>query len=150
MCNRSRVQTDGDPFDLKRFVDAQSPVYASVLNELRGGRKRSHWMWFVFPQLLGLGGSAMAARYGITSLEEARAYLHHELLGPRLRECTRLVNQVQDRSVADIFASPDDLKLCSSMTLFALAADDNRDFVELLDKYYRGRQDARTLSQLSG
>ena len=150
MCNRSRVQTDGDPFDLKRFVDAQAPVYASVVDELRGGRKRSHWMWFVFPQLLGLGSSPMAARYGITSLHEARAYLHNELLGPRLRECTQLVNQVQHRSIAQIFGSPDNLKLRSSMTLFALAADDNRDFVELLDKYYRGRHDPLTLAELGG
>jgi uncharacterized protein (DUF1810 family) len=150
MCNRSQVQTDDDPFELKRFVDAQDPVYGSVVDELRGGRKRSHWMWFVFPQLLGLGGSPMAARYGIASLEEARAYLHHDLLGPRLRECTELVNGVQGRSVAEIFGSPDDLKLCSSMTLFALAADDNHDFVELLDKYYRGRRDPLTLAQLSG
>lgn len=143
------MESDGDPFDLKRFVDAQAPVYGGVVNELRGGRKRSHWMWFVFPQLLGLGNSPMAARYGITSLHEARAYLHHELLGPRLRECTQLVNAVPDRSIAEIFGSPDDLKLRSSMTLFALAADDNHDFVELLDKYYRGQRDPLTLSQLS-
>ena len=150
MCNRSPVQSDRDPFDLRRFVDAQASVYNTVVDELRGGRKRSHWMWFVFPQLLGLGSSPMAARYGITSLDEARAYLHHELLGPRLRECTELVNQVQHRSIAQIFGSPDDLKLCSSMTLFALAADDNHDFVELLDKYYSGRRDPRTLAELSG
>ena len=143
------MESDGDPFDLKRFVDAQAPVYGDVVDELRGGRKRSHWMWFVFPQLLGLGDSPMAARYGITSLHEARAYLHHELLGPRLRECTQLVNAVPDRSIAEIFGSPDDLKLRSSMTLFALAADDNHDFVELLDKYYRGQRDPLTLSQLS-
>jgi uncharacterized protein (DUF1810 family) len=144
------VQSDSDPFDLTRFVDAQAPVYPSVVDELRGGRKRSHWMWFVFPQLLGLGSSPMAARYGITSLHEARAYLHHDLLGPRLHECTQLVNQVQGRSITEIFGSPDDLKLCSSMTLFALAADDNHDFVELLDKYYSGRHDPRTLAELSG
>ena len=143
------MESDRDPFDLKRFVDAQAPVYGDVVDELRGGRKRSHWMWFVFPQLLGLGGSPMAARYGITSLHEARAYLHHELLGPRLHECTQLVNAVQDRSIAQIFGAPDDLKLCSSMTLFALAADDNHDFVELLAKYYRGQRDPLTLSRLS-
>jgi len=150
MCNRSPVQSDRDPFDLRRFVDAQASVYNTVVDELRGGRKRSHWMWFVFPQLLGLGGSPMAARYGITSLHEARAYLRHDLLGPRLHECTQLVNRVQDRSIAQIFGSPDDLKLCSSMTLFASAADDNHDFVELLDKYYRGRHDPLTLAQLNG
>lgn len=138
----------GDPFDLKRFVDAQEPVYGDVVDELRAGRKRSHWMWFVFPQLRGLGGSPTAVRYGISSLDEARAYLRHELLGSRLRECTRLVNEVRGRSVSDIFGSPDDLKLCSSMTLFSNATDDNEDFVALLDKYYDGRQDRLTLERL--
>jgi uncharacterized protein (DUF1810 family) len=140
----------GDPFDLKRFVDAQDPVYGNVVEELRAGRKRSHWMWFVFPQLRGLGGSPMAHRYGISSLDEARAYLRHDVLGPRLRECARLVNQVQGRSATEIFGSPDDLKLCSSMTLFARAADDNEDFLALLDKYYDGRQDQLTLERLDG
>jgi uncharacterized protein (DUF1810 family) len=144
------MESDGDPFELKRFVDAQARVYADVVDELRAGRKRSHWMWFVFPQLLGLGSSPMAARFGIASLREARAYLHHDMLGPRLHECSQLVNQVQGRSIAEIFGSPDDLKLCSSMTLFALAADDKHDFVELLDKYYRGRHDPLTLAQLGG
>lgn len=139
-----------DPFDLKRFVDAQAPVYRDVIEELRAGRKRSHWMWFVFPQLRGLGSSPTAVHYGISSLEEARAYLAHDLLGPRLRECTRLVNDVADRSAADIFGSPDDLKLRSSMTLFARATDDNQDFVALLDKYYGGEQDPLTLERLTG
>jgi uncharacterized protein (DUF1810 family) len=138
-----------DPFDLKRFVDAQAPVFRTVVDELRGGRKRGHWMWFVFPQLRGLGSSPMAERYGISSLEEARAYLRHDLLGPRLRECTGLVNQVQGRSVAEIFGSPDDLKLCSSMTLFARATDDNADFLALLDRYYGGRQDPVTVTRLT-
>jgi uncharacterized protein (DUF1810 family) len=145
------MESPGQPlesFDLQRFVDAQAPVYRSVVDELRGGRKRSHWMWFVFPQLSGLGGSSMAVRYGIESLQEARAYLRHELLGPRLHECTQLVNQVQGRSIAEIFGSPDDLKLCSSMTLFAVATDDNQDFVDLLAKYYRGLQDPLTLARL--
>jgi len=137
-----------DPFDLTRFVVAQAPVYDTVVEELRGGRKRSHWMWFVFPQLRGLGGSPTAVHYGISSLQEARAYLEHELLGPRLHECTQLVNQVQGRSIAEIFGSPDDLKLCSSMTLFAVASDDNQDFVDLLAKYYRGLQDPLTLARL--
>jgi uncharacterized protein (DUF1810 family) len=137
-----------DPFDLKRFVDAQAPVYRGVVDELRGGRKRSHWMWFVFPQLRGLGSSPMASRYGIASLEEARAYLRHDLLGPRLHECTQLVNQVQGRSIAEIFGSPDDLKLRSSMTLFARATEDNRDFVALLDRYYNGDQDELTVAAL--
>ncbi|OBB64239.1 DUF1810 domain-containing protein [Mycobacterium sp. 852014-50255_SCH5639931] len=142
------MESASDPFDLQRFVDAQAPVYRNVVEELRSGRKRSHWMWFVFPQLRGLGGSPTAVHYGISSLEEARAYLGHELLGPRLRECARLVDAVQGRSVADIFGSPDDLKLRSSMTLFARAADDNEEFLAVLDKYYDGRQDQLTLERL--
>lgn len=143
------MESAGDPFDLKRFVDAQRPVYDDVVAELRAGRKRGHWMWFVFPQLRGLGGSAMAARFGIASLEEAGAYLRHELLGPRLHECARLVSAVQGRSIGQIFGSPDDLKLCSSMTLFAHAAEDNADFVAVLHKYYDGRQDRLTLERLA-
>jgi uncharacterized protein (DUF1810 family) len=143
------MESAGDPFDLKRFVDAQEPVYGDVVDELRAGRKRSHWMWFVFPQLRGLGGSAMAARFGIASLQEARAYLSHELLGPRLRECTQLVNQVQGRSAEEIFGSPDDLKLRSSMTLFAHATEDNHDFIAVLDTYYDGHQDRLTVERLT-
>jgi uncharacterized protein (DUF1810 family) len=144
------VALASDPFDLRRFVSAQSGIYRTAVAELREGRKRGHWMWFIFPQLRGLGGSAMAARYGITSLEEARAYLAHEVLGPRLRECARLVNEVQDRSIVDIFGSPDDLKLRSSMTLFAHATDDNQDFVALLDNYFYGQEDPLTLARLAG
>jgi uncharacterized protein (DUF1810 family) len=143
------VESAGNPFNLQRFVDAQAPVYRGVVEELRAGRKRSHWMWFVFPQLLGLGGSPMAVRYGISSLDEAAAYLRHELLGPRLHECTRLVNQAQDRTIGEIFGSPDDLKLRSSMTLFARATEDNENFIALLDKYYDGRQDELTLTRLN-
>ncbi|MEM6106853.1 DUF1810 domain-containing protein [Mycobacterium sp. 050272] len=137
-----------DPFDLTRFVVAQEPVYGSVVQELRDGRKRGHWMWFVFPQLRGLGSSPTAVHYGISSLQEARAYLGHDVLGPRLHECTRLVNQLRGRSITEIFGSPDDLKLRSSMTLFALATDDPQDFRTLLDVYYRGEQDALTLARL--
>jgi uncharacterized protein (DUF1810 family) len=143
------MESAGDPFDLKRFVDAQAPVYGNVVGELRDGRKRSHWMWFVFPQLRGLGGSPTAVHYGISSLDEARAYLDHDVLGPRLRECARLVNEVQGRSAGQIFGSPDDLKLCSSMTLFARATEDNQDFIAVLDKYYDGRQDQLTLQRLA-
>lgn len=142
------MESIGDPFDLKRFVDAQAAVYGNVVGELRDGRKRSHWMWFVFPQLRGLGGSPTAVHYGISSLDEARAYLGHALLGPRLRECARLVTGVQGRSAAEIFGSPDDLKLCSSMTLFAHATEDDADFVAVLEKYYEGRQDELTLKRL--
>ncbi|BBZ69656.1 DUF1810 domain-containing protein [Mycobacterium paraseoulense] len=142
------MESASDPYDLNRFTKAQAAVYPHVVAELRDGRKRGHWMWFVFPQLRGLGSSPTADRYGISSLGEAKGYLRHDVLGPRLRECTRLVNEVQGRSVRDIFGSPDDLKLRSSMTLFAHATDDNEDFVALLDKYYDGRQDQLTLERL--
>jgi uncharacterized protein (DUF1810 family) len=142
------MESDTDPFDLQRFVDAQARAYHTVVEELRAGRKRSHWIWFVFPQICGLGSSPMAARYAISSLDEARAYLAHEVLGPRLRECARLVNAIQGRSIRDIFGSPDDLKVRSSMTLFAHATDDNQYFVALLDKYYDGEDDPLTLQRL--
>jgi uncharacterized protein (DUF1810 family) len=143
------MQSASDPFDLQRFVDAQARVYPQVLDELRAGRKRSHWIWFVFPQIAGLGSSPTAARYAISSLDEARAYLRHELLGPRLHECAQLVNAVQGRSISEIFGSPDDLKVRSSMTLFAHASEDNRDFVELLERYYGGEEDRLTLERLT-
>lgn len=138
-----------DPFDLQRFLDAQARVYHTVLDELRAGRKRSHWIWFVFPQVSGLGSSPTAARYAIASLDEARAYLDHDVLGPRLRECARLVNEVEGRSIREIFGSPDDLKVRSSMTLFARATDDNREFLAVLKKYYGGEEDPRTVTRLS-
>ncbi len=139
----------GDPYDLQRFVDAQEPVYDAVISELTVGRKRSHWIWFVFPQLRGLGSSPTAVRYGISSREEAVAYLAHEVLGPRLRECTRLVAQIDGRSVEEIFGWPDYLKVRSSMTLFARSTDDNADFVAVLDKFYGGEQDPVTVEALS-
>jgi uncharacterized protein (DUF1810 family) len=138
-----------DQFDLQRFVDAQHPVYDTVLAELRGGAKRSHWIWFVFPQLRGLGRSPTAAQYGIASLDEARAYLAHDVLGPRLAECTRLVLAIDGRSVEDIFGWPDNLKVRSSMTLFAHATDDNADFRGVLDKFYGGEEDPATVERLS-
>ena len=139
----------GDPFDLHRFVDAQTGVYGTVVDELRAGRKRSHWMWFVFPQLRGLGRSPTAVRFSISSLDEARAYLAHDVLGPRLRECTRLVAAIDGRTAEEIFGWPDDMKLRSSMTLFARAADDNADFVDVLEKFYGGEEDPATLTRLS-
>jgi uncharacterized protein (DUF1810 family) len=138
-----------DPFDLRRFVDAQDRVYATVLEELRSGRKRSHWIWFVFPQLQGLGRSPTAIRYGITSLAEAKAYLDHDVLGPRLRECARAVVQISGSSADEIFGWPDDLKVRSSMTLFARATDDNADFRAVLDRFYDGVEDALTVEQLA-
>ncbi|WP_280830886.1 DUF1810 domain-containing protein [Mycolicibacterium frederiksbergense] len=142
----------GDPFDLRRFTEAQDGVYPTVLDELRSGRKRSHWIWYIFPQLRGLGHSATAHRYGISSRAEASAYLDHEVLGPRLRECTRLVAEIEDRSAEDIFGWPDCLKVRSSMTLFAVAARDNNapdaDFVAVLDRLYLGELDPRTTELL--
>jgi uncharacterized protein (DUF1810 family) len=143
------MESARDTFDLQRFVDAQDAVYDAVVEELRAGRKRSHWIWFVFPQLSGLGHSAMAARYGISSRDEARAYLEHGVLGPRLHECTRLVIAIRGRSIEEIFGFPDDLKVRSSMTLFARATEDNQDFVQLLDKYYDGEEDPLTVARLS-
>ena len=137
-----------DPFDLQRFLDAQAPVYERVVAELRHGQKQSHWMWFVFPQIKGLGSGAMARRFAISSRAEAEAYLDHPLLGPRLRECTRLVVAVQGRTIDAILGYPDDLKFRSSMTLFASVAPDENDFVEALDKFYGGAMDRATLERL--
>ncbi len=130
-----------DPFRLQRFVDAQAPVYDRVLEELRRGEKRSHWMWFIFPQLRGLGRSAIAEEFAIASREEAEAYFRHPVLGPRLVECTRLVNAIEGRSVAQIFGYPDDLKFRSSMTLFAPY---HPEFRAALDKYFAGESDPLT------
>jgi uncharacterized protein (DUF1810 family) len=138
-----------DPFNLKRFVDAQAPVYPDVLSELRQGRKQSHWMWFIFPQLAGLGYSAMAQRYALSSRDEALAYLGHGILGPRLRECTVLVNAVEGRTIHEILGSPDDLKFRSSMTLFA-ALSSEPEFVAAIGKFYDGTPDPKTLELLGG
>jgi uncharacterized protein (DUF1810 family) len=138
-----------DQFDLQRFVDAQDRVYDAVLGELRSGKKDSHWIWFVFPQLSGLGRSPTAVRYGITSLEEARAYLEHDVLGPRLRECARLVAGIDGRSADEIFGWPDNLKVASSMTLFARATDEDAEFRAVLDKFYDGEDDQATVERLS-
>jgi uncharacterized protein (DUF1810 family) len=137
-----------DPHDLQRFVDAQDSVIDDVKKELRSGRKRSHWMWFVFPQMAGLGRSQMAQRYAIASREEADAYLAHPILGPRLRECTELVNDIDGRSANDIFGSPDDLKFRSSMTLFGTVADTPAPFDTALERYYDGEPDSKTLELL--
>lgn len=137
-----------DSYDLQRILDAQQPVYAQACDELRQGRKLTHWMWFVFPQMEGLGHSAMAHRYALRSRGEADAYLRHPLLGARLRECTRLVNAVEGRSIGQIFGAPDDLKFHSSMTLFAWLGNDSAVFNEALRKYFGGRLDRRTLELL--
>jgi uncharacterized protein (DUF1810 family) len=137
-----------DRFDLQRFVQAQAGVYEKVVAELRAGCKSSHWMWFIFPQLAGLGHSAMAQRYAIASPDEARAYLEHSVLGARLRECSGLVLAVPGKTAHDIFGSPDDLKFHSSMTLFHRAAPAEPVFGECLRKYFAGQQDALTLAAL--
>jgi uncharacterized protein (DUF1810 family) len=136
-----------DPFDLQRFVDAQAPVYPRVLKELRHGQKQSHWMWFIFPQLAGLGSSPMAQRFAISSREEATAYLGHDVLGPRLRECTALVNAVEGRTIGEILGSPDDLKFRSSMTLFG-AVSSEAEFADAIAKFYGGTPDRKTLELL--
>jgi uncharacterized protein (DUF1810 family) len=137
-----------DPYDLARFVEAQDPVYRMVVDELRAGRKRSHWMWFVFPQLRELGRSSTAVHYGIGSRDEAVAYLDHDTLGPRLRECARLVAAVDDSSIEQVMGQVDALKLRSSMTLFANATDDDRDFLEVLERHYGGEPDPLTVELL--
>jgi uncharacterized protein (DUF1810 family) len=134
-------------YDLDRFVEAQEPIYPRVISELAAGAKRSHWMWFVFPQIAGLGLSAMAQRYAIGSRAEAVAYLGHPVLGARLIECTQLVLAVTRKSIHTILGSPDDIKFRSSMTLFG-AVSDNPIFAEAIEKYYSGEKDAATLATL--
>ena len=140
-------QLSDDAFELERFVSAQAGVIEQVRRELAAGRKSSHWMWFVFPQLRGLGHSATAHRYGLSGLDEARAYLQHAVLGPRLVECTSRVNAVGGRNAHDIFGSPDDLKFRSSMTLFSRVPQACGAFQQALEKYFGGVPDPRT-SQL--
>jgi uncharacterized protein (DUF1810 family) len=139
-----------DPFNLVRFIEAQDPVYARVCSELRQGRKVSHWMWFVFPQIEGLGRSGMAQQFAISSLEEARAYLRHPVLGPRLRECTRLVCQISETTIQEIFGSPDDMKVRSCMTLFSQGDVDDGIFQEALNKFFSGEPDELTLERIRG
>ena len=137
-----------DPYNLERFVEAQEPVYQRVCGELRRGQKTSHWMWFIFPQIRGLGHSPMAQKYAIASLAEAQAYLGHPILGPRLRECTQLVVDVEGRTASEIFGYPDDIKFRSSMTLFALAAPDDALFKTALTRYFPSGPDPETLARV--
>lgn len=137
-----------DEHDLNRFVDAQRSTYERALAELRGGRKRSHWMWYVFPQLAGLGRSATSRHFAIASADEAKAYLEHPLLGPRLVECSAAVLEVDGRSAYEIFGSPDDLKLHSCATLFARVSPPGSPFAALLAKYFGGREDGETVRLL--
>ena len=139
-----------DPYELSRFVEAQARCYARVLEELTAGEKTSHWMWFIFPQLRGLGMSSTARRFGLSGLEEARAYLAHPLLGERLRTCTQLVNRIEDRTAGAVFGYPDDLKFRSSLTLFARAtAGGSEPFGAALAKYFAGEEDPLTRELLS-
>jgi uncharacterized protein (DUF1810 family) len=137
-----------DPYNLQRFVEAQAPLYGRVRAELRNGQKETHWMWFIFPQIKGLGASPTAVKFAIASRGEAQAYLDHPLLGPRLRECTRLVNAVPGRSIEEILGYPDNVKFRSSMTLFATVAADAKDFIDALEKFYGGEFDAATVERL--
>jgi uncharacterized protein (DUF1810 family) len=145
------MATGNDPFNLERFVEAQNGVYDRVCAELRAGKKQSHWMWFIFPQLQGLGSSDMAIRYAISSIEEAHAYLEHPTLGARLRECTALVLAVEASTAEQIFGYPDNLKFHSCMTLFAQAAtisEEDLVFSQALDKYFSGKEDPATMQRL--
>ena len=137
-----------DPYNLFRFVQAQKSVFEQACAELAEGRKQSHWMWFIFPQIKGLGHSFTATEFAISSREEAEAYLRHPILGSRLRRCTQLVLNVEGRSIEDIFGYPDYLKFRSSMTLFANATQENRVFKDALQKYFGGEPDPLTLERL--
>jgi uncharacterized protein (DUF1810 family) len=137
-----------DTFNLRRFTDAQDRVFEHVVQELTEGQKRGHWMWYIFPQIQGLGHSPTAQRFAISSREEAVAYLEHPILGTRLRQCTQLVNSIEGRSIKQIFYHPDHLKFRSSMTLFMASTTDNEIFKEALDKYFVGKPDNLTLDIL--
>ena len=144
----SKSSTENDPYQLGRFVQAQQDDYQQALAEISAGRKRTHWMWYIFPQIDGLAFSSTSKLYSIKSIEEAKAYLDHPILGPRLLECAEAALRVEGRSAAEIFGSPDDLKLRSCATLFACAAPPGSVFDRLLEKYYDGERDPRTLQLL--
>jgi uncharacterized protein (DUF1810 family) len=148
MSTASGSRSADDPYDLSRFVRAQEDDYPQALGEITAGRKRSHWMWYIFPQLDGLAFSSTSRLYSIKSIEEAKAYLRHPVLGPRLLECAEAVLRVEGRSATEIFGSPDDLKLRSCATLFACVLPPGSVFDRLLGKYYGGGRDGRTLRLL--
>lgn len=145
MINTRATIGANDPFDLARFTSAQEGIYDRVLSELRNGRKQSHWMWYIFPQIDGLGHSATAKRYAIKRMKEAREYLDHPILGARLLECTEIVLTIEGRSASEIFGYPDDVKLRSSMTLFASISEPGSVFGLVLDKFFNGHRDPKTL-----
>jgi uncharacterized protein (DUF1810 family) len=144
------VTSANDPFDLDRFVAAQDDgdTYERALREIEAGRKATHWMWFVFPQLAGLGSSSMARRYAISGADEARAYLAHPVLGPRLRACATAAAAIEDGRIEQAFGPIDTIKLCSSMTLFEAVAPSDPDFARVLDRHFAGNRDTRTLERL--
>jgi uncharacterized protein (DUF1810 family) len=142
--------TDSDPHNLKRFLDAQEYTFAVALKELLNGRKESHWMWYIFPQIAGLGHSPMAQRYAIRSKKEAEAYLQHKVLGDRLRECTAALLTHKDKEIIDIMSYPDNLKLCSSMTLFSAISEPEDIFVQVIEQFFAGKADKMTLEFLKG
>lgn len=137
------------PHNLNRFVQAQEPDYDQALSEIRAGRKRSHWMWYVFPQFTGLGSSPTSAHYAIKSVQEATAYLDHPVLGPRLLECAEAALQIEGRSALEIFGSPDDMKLRSCATLFASVSPEDSVFHRIIDKYFAGERDVRTIELIN-
>jgi uncharacterized protein (DUF1810 family) len=139
------MNLSSDPYDLQRFITAQEGVYERALAEISSGQKRSHWMWFIFPQIDGLGFSSISKYYAIKSIEEAREYLNHPLLGKRLLECAQAALAIQERSASEIFGYPDDLKLKSAMTLFTRLTEPGSVFDHVLGKYFQGEQDSRTL-----
>ena len=148
MRDTNKVTDASDSFPLARFLTAQEAIYPTVLAELKNGQKQTHWMWYIFPQIAGLGYSATSQKYAITDLEEARQYLAHPVLGSRLRECAATVLAVEGRSASEILGSPDDRKLHSAMTLFAEAAEPNSVFTQVLAKYFGGERDAETLRRV--
>jgi uncharacterized protein (DUF1810 family) len=148
MTDAARSTGGGDPFELSRFIKAQDTIYDRVLLELKSGRKRTHWMWFVFPQIDGLGYSSTTKYYSIKSIEEARQYLNHPVLGKRLRECAETILALEGIPVSRIFGFPDDMKLKSSMTLFASVAQPRSAFIRVLEKYFQGGRDERTVDLL--
>jgi uncharacterized protein (DUF1810 family) len=148
MANANDVPDEHDPYDLNRFVRAQEDDYQHALSEITSGRKRTHWMWYIFPQFDGLAFSSTSKHYAIKSVDEARAYLEHPVLGPRLVNCAEAVVRLEGRTAAEVFGSPDDLKLKSCATLFAHVSPHGSVFDRLLDKYFRGERDARTLELL--
>ncbi len=145
----STYTMSNDTFDLDRFISAQENVYETALGEIRSGRKQGHWMWFTFPQIVGLGRTEVSQLYAIKSREEAVAYLEHPVLGARLREISEALLSVQDKSATEILGTPDDLKLRSSMTLFKSVSTDNDVFLNVLDRYYEGEEDPQTFRILS-